>query len=352
MEKVVPVDIEIDNSIRAKVTDICGMACDWCHNEGTPVNFSQADKGRVSIFENTNGVTFSPGLMLPDDEFKTTMTTLNSLLEIDELHWTGGEPTTYKNLAIMTQLVKDSGLKVKMTSNGEMGEKGMSELFDAGLDGINFSIFGITPEEIAQVQGLGNQSIKKAEIKLMQLDKSIKRASELGIVTKANIVMGDESDSLRILKAIDMYSSLGVEVRILPDLSTGMESYAAIYNLLGKIGAIPLNIKITAGSSNSLVRYKLPNGTIIGFKQIRNSQFSKICDPCGNNNEDDCKEGYYGIRLYVDVDNVYRVGVCLQRMDLTVSLEEFKKQALPEAIKKFRKDDFEVLLNRFKDRIE
>jgi len=347
MEKVVPVDIEIDNSIRAKVTDICGMTCNFCHNEGTPVNSLQANKGRVSIFEDTNDVTFKPGIMLPNSLFQTTLETLIDVFEVSELHWTGGEPTTHQDLALMTKIARDLGLKVRMTSNGETGGKNLNKLVEAGLESINFSIFGITAEEIVQVQGLKNQDIKKAAVKLMKLDESIKTASSLGIRTKANIVMKNESDSSRIKKVINKYSPLGVEVRILPDISDGISSLISIYNLLGELGAVPEKIKVTAGSSNFLISYILPNGKRIGFKQIRNSRFPDVCDPCEYNTEDDCKEGYYGIRFYIDTDNKYYVGVCLQRMNLTVPLDEFVTGLLPKAIIKFRQDDFKALQNQF-----
>lgn len=36
-ERSVPVVIGVDESIRPKIIDSCGMTCNFCHNEGTPV---------------------------------------------------------------------------------------------------------------------------------------------------------------------------------------------------------------------------------------------------------------------------------------------------------------------------
>lgn len=36
-ERVIPVTISIDEGIRPKIIDSCGMTCSFCHNEGTPV---------------------------------------------------------------------------------------------------------------------------------------------------------------------------------------------------------------------------------------------------------------------------------------------------------------------------
>ncbi len=37
LERSIPVSIGLDETARLKITDSCGMACVFCHNEGTPV---------------------------------------------------------------------------------------------------------------------------------------------------------------------------------------------------------------------------------------------------------------------------------------------------------------------------
>ncbi|MCB9813135.1 MAG: hypothetical protein H6772_01880 [Pseudomonadales bacterium] len=48
-------------------------------------------------------------------------------------------------------------------------------------------------------------------------------------------------------------------------------------------------------------------------------------------------EGFYGIRLYKGDDGLVRVGVCIQRMDLTVTVKEFQNSGIVENIKQLRK---------------
>lgn len=36
-ERAIPVAISVDEGIRPKIIDSCGMTCSFCHNEGTPV---------------------------------------------------------------------------------------------------------------------------------------------------------------------------------------------------------------------------------------------------------------------------------------------------------------------------
>ncbi len=57
-----PVEVRPDRTLRVKIIDACGLACSFCHNEGTPVVIDNAHRpadrftgapgrsGRVSIY--------------------------------------------------------------------------------------------------------------------------------------------------------------------------------------------------------------------------------------------------------------------------------------------------------------
>jgi GTP 3',8-cyclase len=68
-----------------------------------------------------------------------------------EVHLTGGEPTLHPKLPELVGLVRRADFAVCMTSNGENGAQVLSAAARAGLDRLNFSIFGTTPEELAEV---------------------------------------------------------------------------------------------------------------------------------------------------------------------------------------------------------
>jgi cyclic pyranopterin phosphate synthase len=60
---------------------------------------------------------------------------------------------------------------------------------------------------------------------------------------------------------------------------------------------------------------------VVWFKQIRPVRLPQ--PGCRFNNSTDCQEGYYGVRLYRDRSGGFQVGICIQRMDLCLPLEEF-----------------------------
>lgn len=57
----------------------------------------------------------------------------------------------------------------------------------------------------------------------------------------------------------------------------------------------------------------------------------------------ECEEGFYGVRLYYDRDGRYRVGVCIQRMDLWQPIDEFLSSGLREEIVALREAEYRKL---------
>jgi cyclic pyranopterin phosphate synthase len=337
------------------------MACNFCHNEGTPVASAYVGDmdnlrktylcGRVSVFQESNGVDFLPGTMQPDRKFEKALQAMSLAIGCNELHLTGGEPSLHSKLPEIIESANSAGYSVKMTSNGENVEDRIRKCAQVGLKKVNFSIFGTTPTELAAVQIPRRSDVLLADLRLRNLRRSIDSALESGVGVDANIVMTDFSHADRVLRIMDEYDDK-VSVRILNDLSAGDQSYIDIYELLSQIGAVPKELSVEAGSSNSRVKYELPNGREIYFKQIRRTILPKVCSGCNFNNDNDCKEGYYGTRLYIDNKGKYKVGVCLQRMDLTVDLDEFLASDIPDEIIKFRDAEYSLLKDHYKDRLK
>jgi len=360
LEKIIPVTIGIDTSLRPKILDECGMTCVFCHNEGTPISKAYNGSllnpnlsyhgGRVSAFQDYNMVNFLPGTMHPGKDFETALAMMANCIGTTELHLTGGEPTLHKNLPELINSARNVGYSVKMTSNGENGSSILNKCASAGLEKVNFSIFGTTPKELSEVQNIKYNNVEIATLKLNSLQNSIDEALKCGLKVDANIVMANSSHAERVLRIIDKYDDR-VSIRILNDIDAGDESYHSIYELLAHLKAKPTELYVEAGSSNSRVKYTLENGRELFFKQIRRVTLPSTCSGCNLNNDVDCKEGHYGIRLYIDNHGNYKAGVCLQRMDLTINLEDFCKSNISDEIIKFRETEYNLLTKHYKNRI-
>lgn len=346
----VPVHVGIDRTLRVKIIDACGMTCTFCHNEGTPVavdnlrnnpgGFAAAGRSaRVSIYTPTNGAQFLPAPVVPDDEFRGALVALRDALDLDELHLTGGEPTLHPGLPKLVAIGREAGFQVRMTSNGERGAEQMAACAAAGLDKVNFSIFGTTPEELAAVQHARYSDPVRAARKLAALEAAIQVAVRHGVQANANIVVPGFSHIERVDRLLDHYTPQ-LSVRLLNSLDHGQESIDAITEALRKRGAVAEAHYVTAGVSGCRTAYRLPNGRQVYFKQIRRVRLPETCAGCRFNNDTDCEEGFYGVRLYRDRTGRYQVGVCIQRMDLCRPLDDFLGSSLPDEIRHFRQADY------------
>ncbi|MFE6765243.1 radical SAM protein [Streptomyces sp. NPDC057689] len=329
-----PVEVRPDRTLRVKIIDACGLACSFCHNEGTPVATDNAGRsggeftgtpgrsGRVSIYLRTNGADFLPARIAADAEFALALAAVRGSLPTNEVHFTGGEPTLHPELPGLVSIARRLGLTVGITSNGEAGAEVLPAAAAAGLDRINLSVFGTTPEELAAVQGPRLASPKLAERKLAALDATIETAVAHGVKVSANIVIPDHSHVERVLRIIERHGR-SVVVRMLVSLETGGASLDAMQAVVDHLGAVPVRRIVTAGASDQRVRYRLPDGRTMYAKSIRPVRLPETCSGCRFNNDRDCQEGYYGVRLYRATNGPFMVGVCIQRMDLCMSLGEF-----------------------------
>lgn len=346
----VPVVVVPDRTLRVKIIDACGLACTFCHNEGTPVATDNLGRqpseftgtpgrsGRVSIYLRTNRADFLPERITPNADFALALAAVRGSLPTTEAHFTGGEPTLHPDLPDLIRIARRLGLTVGLTSNGENGAAIMADCAQAGLDRVNLSVFGTTPEELAAVQAPRLASPKLAARKLAALDATIETAASHGVKVSANIVVPDVSHVDRVLRIIEQHGQQ-VVVRMLVSLEDDGASLTAMQAVVDHLGAVPVQRIITAGASDQRTRYRLPDGRSLYAKSIRPVRLPETCAACRFNNDTDCQEGYYGVRLYRATEGPFMVGVCIQRMDLCMSLGEFVMSQRCREVATFRDDE-------------
>ncbi len=188
------------------------------------------------------------------------------------------------------------------------------------------------------MQGPRFASPKLAARKLTALDATIEAATAHGVKVSANIVIPDRSHVDRVLRIIERHGR-AVIVRMLVSLEDGGASIDAMQAVVDHLGAVPVSRIVTAGASDQRVRYRLPDGRTLYAKSIRPARLPETCTGCRFNNDRDCQEGYYGVRLYRAADGPFMVGVCIRRMDLCMSLGEFVMSQRCHEVAAFRADE-------------
>jgi cyclic pyranopterin phosphate synthase len=344
-----------DTTLRVKIGDACGLSCTFCHNEGTPVTadnhrraggfVSAGPSGRVSIYAESNGARFTARPIPPDERFAEALVALRDALGYREVHLTGGEPTLHPHLPALTRIATEAGLSVAMTSNGERGAQTIPACAAAGLDRVNFSIFGTTAQELAQVQHPRFRDQARAQAKITALTRAIAACDTHQVSANANIVVLDHTHIRRVHRLLDEYSPR-LSVRLLNSLDHGQASLDAIEQVLTERRAVPEAHYLTAGVSGSRTAYRLPEGRRLHVKHIRPVRLPTTCTGCPLQQSGQCQEGFYSLRLYYDQHGTYQVGVCIQRMDLTMALPEFLTSTLRHEILALRRAEYQRLTTR------
>ncbi|UED84748.1 radical SAM protein [Streptomyces profundus] len=342
-----PVRVVRDRTVRIKVIDDCGLACTFCHNEGTPVTADNRGRtplpvvsgpgrtGRVSVYAETNGVSFLSAKMRPDMAFRRAVRTVARAFDADEVHLTGGEPTLHAEISALVSTLGGMGLVVGMTTNGERGSQVMRACSAAGLDRVNVSVFGTTAEELLTVQAERFGSARLAETKIRAARQTIRDAVSHGVRASVNIVVPGTDHVERTVRLIESHGQYA-DVRMLSSIQNQAESSAAIAEVLSRVGAEPVLRTFTAGTSDQRTLYRALGGRAVHVKRLLPVRLPDTCEGCRFNNDTDCQEGYYGIRLYLSEEGTYMLGVCIQRMDLCVPVADLAESGLAAEVQAFR----------------
>lgn len=333
-ERPAPVIEEvIDRSVRIKVTNDCQFSCRFCHNEGTESPTSGA-RARASVFLDSAFRSLPPveNITIPDIEDTAVCTgcdfwgqlEMYKRLGYNEIHLTGGEPTCYSRLPQLVKLLVENGFTVKMTSNGQIAERMLMSLVQAGLAGINFSILTLDPEEFLATQ-LREYPSKEVAVSVAtgiieKACRNVQRARELGLPVKINTVIAGPHDTCRLDSLLAFAEKYGVTVNVLPVISADqtpedkkiLEECAFSYAL--SKGARYVKTVCPRNSSNGSHRFVLPSGVPLVVKFIRHYQPEQLCASCKHFGKASCTENFYGLRVE------YRGGkpfarLCVQRSD-------------------------------------
>jgi cyclic pyranopterin phosphate synthase len=255
--------------------------------------------------------------------------------DADEVHLTGGEPTLHAEVPTLVSALTGMGLSVGMTSNGERGRQVMPACSAAGLGRVNVSVFGTTPGELRAVQSERFGSVRLAETKIRAAEQTVRAAVSNGVKVSVNIVVPGMAHVDRVVRLIESHGQFA-DVRMLTSIQNGPESAAAISEVLARVGAEPVLRTFTAGTSDERTLYRALGHRAVYVKRLLPVRLPDTCGSCRFNNDADCQEGYYGIRLYLTEQGTYMVGVCIQRMDLCVPVDELPRSGIVDEVRAFK----------------
>ena len=286
MENTIRVNKRISNSIRLKVTSRCELHCNFCHKEGS-----------TSIED-----------LCWDRNLREAILAFKQSMNIDEIHFTGGEPTESKYLGELTQALISNGFKVKTTTNGLCEKERLIALYSNGLRYLNFSIHTLDPVGLQRIQKRMNiaDALKIVDIQ----KKNILLIKKLGAAVKINTVVSSIDDIESACTVYNFTKDHGISIRFLNNLSKGIKSVNAIKILVQKLHAQKTREEVTIGSSSKTAFYTDRDHYEFGVKEIQDFKLQTVCATCAI----DCKEHFYGMRLEKRNGELF-VRLCLAKED-------------------------------------
>ncbi|HEX8645889.1 MAG TPA: radical SAM protein [Thermoleophilaceae bacterium] len=178
-------------SLWLELTPRCNLDCAFCYNPWRPGTKAEHPE-RVS-----------------DEELRVAIDRLLRCADFSYVALSGGEPLLYPQLASLTGWLDDRGARTVLTTNGRlMTRRRLDELRDNGLDAVQVSLLGSTPE---LHDGLaGRQSWKQAVTALvLALDAGADVAATF-IATRSNL------DDLP--RTVELLGRLGVRQMVVNEL--------------------------------------------------------------------------------------------------------------------------------------
>ncbi len=288
-----------NDSLRVRITRRCNLSCGFCHEEGgdTAAEITMDQISRTLEFARRHG--------------------------FRKFHLTGGEPTLHSGIVEIVRAITESDFSCGLTTNGQFEPGLLSELKDAGITSVNFSIHTVDPAAWAQIQQ--HTDLMRSERQIARAISNIKASVSLGIRTKANIVVGH--DPFTAVDVVEALRGTGVEFRLLNALGSN-ESLISISFLLAHYEARMTSEMHVMGSSQYRTTYDSTVGDLV-VKEIHQYRELTVCKGCKEN----CHEGFYGIRIVPLSGDVF-ARLCIHRTcDSTLMpLERFESSPQLAAI--------------------
>jgi len=277
----------LPRSIRVKLNSACQYKCSFCHQEG-----------------NALASEVKPAELIP------CLKKLKKELFFYRIHFTGGEPTLYKNFLGLLKASKKLGMINSVTTNGQFNPQLLPLLKKAGLDSINFSIHSLEKFSFLKFQDhkMGVENGAEWAQRCINLTTSNIISAEKIINTKVNCVVGEDFSSAQ--DVLLFCAKNKIKLRLLNNLALGERSLETINFILKNNDADLVGHEITLISSSHRLDYSLNGNYQFGVKCIRNFYLKSLCEGCPVRKRGACHEGFYGIRLE---GSPLKVRLCLYR---------------------------------------
>lgn len=242
-------------TLRVSLTEVCNLGCVYCV-ESIP-------KWKERRKESPT-------------ELLGSIKALHSVLDLEVVRLTGGEPTIYRNILPLVEAISNLGICVKMTTNGLLLLSLAEPLKRAGIRSINVSLDAIdltTFRKVARNDGLP------------KIIAGIDKALEAGIEVKLNAVILKGWNEDQIVPLLEFAKSRNITIRFLELMRMGhlySEQFEELLvpqdKILATISTHYSILELPRSKSSTANYWQLGNGYKFGIIANESEPFCSDCD--------------------------------------------------------------------------
>lgn len=277
--------------LRVVVTTRCNYACPFCHMEGDPHSGGAAE--------------------LPTAQLVACLRVAGAL-GMKKIKYLGGEPLLRPDLPEVIRATRaaipDADLSI--ITAGALPVRKVAEVLEAGLDRINVSIHGFSPEAFALRNPNPRHHARRAQFLAAVL--------EAGRPLKLNYVFTGPDDLEDLGALLDWAAPRGVLVNVLDDLGQP-GSWRTVADAVMGLRGIPVTRHVSPDPhSLDTLRWVWQDGLEVELKHQQLGQLAPYaaCMTCPKRAQ--CKEGIFALRL----THQGVLAPCMDRQDLGFPLAE------------------------------
>jgi len=246
-------------NLRLSVTDRCNLRCQYCMPE--------------------EEYTWLPREDLLTFEEIATLVDVFTVLGVEKVRLTGGEPLLRRDVATLVRLLARNPRvqDLALTTNGVLLAEQAQALYEAGLHRITVSLDTLKPERFQALTRRNTHARVLAGI------EAVRQVGFTGLKLDT-VVMGGENDD-ELVDLIEYGKQVGAEVRFIEYMDVGgatswrMEKVCSRAAMLARLsqhyGPIVPVVEETWAPAE---RFCLPDGTVFGIIASTTAPFCRTCD--------------------------------------------------------------------------
>ena len=182
-------------TLRVSLLTRCNLGCVYCNADDETVNHGGSSS------------------RLPAKTLLQHIARLHSLLQLETIRLTGGEPLLYPDLVQVIEGIKDMGIsEIKLTTNGFLLERWAKPMKQAGMTSINVSLDAIDEDVFFLISKRNN---------VQRIINGIRAAKEVGFDIKINSVIMKGINESQLLPLLEYAFEENITIRFLEVMAMG-----------------------------------------------------------------------------------------------------------------------------------